>query len=121
MLKPDSVDVNGFTCLSGELYCLTVRVNQDDTLTSEVRFTRAENVNPIEASHGVFISGKYKIGKDIAPGTYSTNGRGRRKGRYYALYDDKISNKWNRRVTNKLVPNEGFIDFYTAVLEVDGQ
>ncbi|MDD3168212.1 MAG: hypothetical protein PHC91_01955 [Eubacteriales bacterium] len=120
MLKADSVDVNGFTCLSDELYCLTVRVNPGDTLTSEVRFTMAGNVNPIEATKETLISGKYKIGKDIAPGTYRIKPEDEKtQGRYYSIFDDEISNDTAfDRETTVQVPEEGYIVFYNSVLTV---
>ena len=120
MLAPDSVKVNDFTCLSGELYCLTVKVNEGDTLTSDYRFTAAENVNPIKAANGVLISGKYKIGKDIAPGTYKISPLDQNaKGKYYSILNGEISNDETfSSETTVNVPEEGFIVFYNSAVAV---
>lgn len=120
MLKPDSVKVNDFTCLSGELYCLTVRVNEGDTLTSEYQFTAAMNVNPVKAANGILISGKYKIGKDIAPGEYRISPIDKNKaGRYYSVLDGEISNDTEfDEETTIVVPEEGYIVFYNSTLAV---
>lgn len=120
MLVPGSIKVNGDSCLSGELYCMTVQLNEWDTLVSDYRFTAAENISPIKATGGVLISGKYKIGKDIAPGTYqiAPSDQGG-EGRYYSIFDEEISNdtKFSGETTVK-VPEEGYIVFYNAVLSV---
>ncbi len=120
MLEPGSIKVNGDSCLSGELYCMTVQLNEWDTLVSDYRFTAAENISPIKATGGVLISGKYKIGKDIAPGTYqiAPSDQGG-EGRYYSIFDEEISNdtKFSGETTVE-VPEAGYIVFYNAVLSV---
>jgi len=120
MLEPGSIKVNGDSCLSGELYCMTVQLNEWDTLVSDYRFTAAENISPIKATGGVLISGKYKIGKDVAPGTYqiAPSDQGG-EGRYYSIFDEEISNdtKFSGETTVE-VPEEGYIVFYNAVLSV---
>ncbi len=123
MLKPNSIFVNDETCLSGKLYCLTVRLNQWDTLVTEYRFTSAENVNPVKPTEGVLLSGKYKIGKDIAPGTYQVSPADRdNEGRYYSLLDEKISNDIKfKDDTTVEVPEEGYIVFYNSVLIVEAE
>ena len=121
MLKPDSVEVNGDTCLSAELYCMTIKVDEGDTLISEYRFTAAENVNPVKATKGVLISGKYKIGKDIAPGEYKVSPKNKNmEGRYYSIFDEEISNdKEFSDETTVEVPEEGYVVIYNSVLAVD--
>lgn len=120
MLKPDSVKVNDVTCLSGELYCMTVKVGEGDTLTTDVRFTTAENVKPVKAVNGTLISGKYKIGKDIAPGAYKISPLDpNAEGKYYSILNGEISNdEAFRGETTVEVPQEGYIVFYNAVLAV---
>lgn len=123
MLKPDSIKVNDVTCLSGELYCLTVKVGQGDTLTTDVRFTAAENVESVKAANGTLISGKYRIGKDIEPGTYSLSTMDPdAEGKYYSILNGEISNDevFSGETTVK-VPDEGYIVFYNSVLTVSGQ
>jgi len=123
MLKPGSIVINDDSCLSGELYCMTIRLNDYDTLVTEYRFTAAENVDPVEPANGVFISGKYKIGKDIAPGTYTILPMDRgSKGRYYSILEEEISNDtvFDGEITVE-VPDEGYIVFYNSVLIVDPQ
>ena len=121
MLKPDSIIVNDDTCLSGELYCMTVRVNDYDVLETEYRFTAAENLDPVKATKGILLSGKYKIGKDIAPGMYTVKPVSRDvAGRYYSVLDEEISN--NIKFTEDTlveVPEEGYIVFYNSVLAVE--
>ncbi len=121
MLKPDSIKVNDVTCLSGELYCLTVKVGEGDTLTTDVRFTAAENVDPVKAVNGVLVSGKYRIGKDIAPGTYQISPMDQNKeGKYYSILDGEISNDETfSGETTVVVPDEGYVVFYNAALKVD--
>ena len=121
MLKPGSIAVNGDTCLSGELYCMTVRVKEGDTLASDIRFTSAENINPVKATDGILISGKYKIGKDIAPGTYTVSPVNKNtEGRYYSIFDEEISNDAEfSEDTTVEVPEEGYVVFYNSILAVD--
>lgn len=121
MLKPNSIFVNDDTCLSGELYCMTIQLNDWDTLVSEYRFTAAENVNPVEPTEGILWSGKYKIGKDIKPGTYTVSPVERdTEARYYSLLDEQINNdiKFSEDTT-VTVPEEGYIVFYRSVLFVE--
>jgi hypothetical protein len=120
MLAPDSVKVNDFTCLSGELYCLTVKVGEGDTLSSDYRFTAAENVNPVGAANGILISGKYKIGKDIARGTYKISPLDQNtEGKYYSILNGEISNDetFSGETTVK-VPEEGYIVLYNSALKI---
>lgn len=121
MLKPDSVKVNDVTCLSGELYCMTVKVGEGDTLAADVRFTAAENVDPVKTANGTLISGKYRIGKDIAPGTYSISPMDQNaEGKYYSILDGEISNdEVFSGETSVVVPEAGYIVFYNAVLTVE--
>ena len=123
MLKPDSVKVNDVTCLSGDLYCMTVKVGDGDTLTTDVRFTAAENVEPVKAVNGTLISGKYRIGKDIAPGTYKISPLDQNaEGKYYSILDGEISNDETFSGENTVVvPREGYIVFYNAALTVGQQ
>jgi hypothetical protein len=123
MLKPDSIKVNDVTCLSGKLYCMTIKVSEGDTLTTDARFTAAENVNPVKAEGGALISGKYKVGKDIAPGTYKIRPADQNtEGKYYSILDGEISNDETfRGETTVVVPEEGYIVFYNAVLDVAGK
>lgn len=120
MLKPDSIRVNDDTCLSGELYCMTVSVEGGDTLTTDVRFTAAGNVEPVKAVNGTLISGKYKIGKDIAPGTYRIAPKDpNAEGKYYSILNGEISNdEAFSGETTVEVPEKGYIVFYNAVLTV---
>jgi hypothetical protein len=120
MLKPDSVNVNDVTCLSGELYCMTVKVGEGDTLATDVRFTAAENVEPVKAANGTLISGKYRIGKDIVPGSYKITPLDQKtEGKYYSILDGEISNDEAFSAgTTVVVPQEGYIVFYNAVLTV---
>ena len=120
MLKPDSIVVNDDTCLSGELYCMTIQLNEWDTLVSDYRFTAAENVNPVKATDGVLMSGKYKIGKDIAPGKYTVSlTKNNTAGKYYSVLDGEISNKTEfTEDTTVEVPEAGYIVFYNSVLMV---
>lgn len=123
MLKPDSVKINGVTCLSGELYCMTVQVGEGDTLATDVPFTAADNVEPVEAVNGTLISGKYRIGKDIVPGTYRISPLDQNtEGKYYSILNGEISNDdvFSRETTVE-VPQEGYIVFYNSVLTVSGQ
>jgi hypothetical protein len=121
MLEPGSIIVNDDTCLSDALYCMTIQLNEWDTLVSDHRFTAAENVNPVKAKDGILLSGKYKIGKDIAPGTYTVSPVSEdTKGRYYSIFDEEISN--NTEVngdTAVVVPEEGYVVFYKSVLYVE--
>lgn len=120
MLKPDSIKVNDVTCLSGELYCMTVTVGEGDTLVTDVRFTEAENVEPVKAANGKLISGKYKIGKDIVPGTYQISPMDQNaEGKYYSILDGEISNdEIFAGGTTVEVPEAGYVVFYNGVLEV---
>ena len=113
MLEPDRIKVNGDTCLSGELYCMTIRLNDWDTLVSDYRFTAAENVNSVQPVDGVFISGKYKIGKDIVPGIYTVKPTSQNiEGRYYSISDEEISNDTEfSGETTVEVPEEGYVVF----------
>lgn len=121
MLRPDSIVVNDDSCLSAELYCMTIQLNEWDTLVSEHRFTAAENVNPVEATNGTLISGKYKIGKDIAPGKYTvTRINKNEEGRYYSIFDEEISNDTEiSDDTTVVVPEEGYAVFYNSVVVVE--
>lgn len=120
MLEPGKIIVNDDTCLSDELYCMTIELKDWDTLISDYSFTPAENVNPVKAVGGTLISGKYKVGKDIEPGTYQISPAGQRKeGRYYSIYDEEISNdKKFSSETAVTVPEKGYIVFYNGVLSV---
>lgn len=121
MLKPNSIFVNDDTCLSGELYCMTIQLNEWDTLVSEYRFTAAGNVKPVEPTEGILWSGKYKIGKDIKPGTYTVSPVDQDKeARYYSLFDEQISNDTKfSEDTTVTVPEAGYIVFYHSVLRVE--
>jgi len=121
MLKPGSIVVNDDSCLSEELYCMTIQLNEWDTLVSVYRFTAAENVNPVEATNGTLISGKYKIGKDIAPGKYTVSPMKKNtEGRYYSIFDEEISNETKFiEDTTVEVPEEGYIVFYNSVFIVE--
>ena len=68
MLKPDSVKVNDVTCLSGELYCMIVKVGEGDTLTTDVRFTAAENVEPAKWVNGTLDQRKIQDRKGYRAG-----------------------------------------------------
>ncbi len=120
MLKPNSIIVNDDTCLSDELYCMTVQVNDYDVLETEYRFTAAENVNPIKATKGILLSGKYKIGKDIGPGQYTLKPANEDvAGKYYSILEEEISNRTEiTGATVVEVPEEGYIVFYNSVLVV---
>jgi len=121
MLQPGSIVVNDDSCLSDELYCMTIQLNEWDTLVSDYRFTAAENVNPVEATNGTLISGKYKIGKDIAPGKYTVSPMNKNtEGRYYSIFDEEISNdtKFSDDTTVE-VPEEGYAVFYNSVFVVE--
>lgn len=122
MLEPGSIEINGESCLSDKLYCMTVQVGEGDTLYSDYRFTAASNVNPVKAAKGILISGKYKIGKDIAPGNYTISPESKDiKGRYYSVLDGKIDNADTfSDDTAVVVPKEGYIVFYHSVLHVEG-
>ena len=121
MMKADSVKINDETCLSGELYCMTVRVGDGDTLVTDNQFTAEENVKPVKATNGTLISGKYKIGKDIAPGEYAIRPAEQNEpGRYYSVFDGEISNDTEiAGDTMVTVPEEGYIVFYNAILTVN--
>jgi len=121
MLEPGSIVVNDDTCLSDELYCMTIQLNEWDTLVSDHRFTAAENVNPVKAKDGILLSGKYKIGKDIAPGTYMVSPvKEDTKGRYYSIFDEEISNDTEVIVeTAVVVPEEGYVVFYNSAMVVE--
>ena len=87
MLAPDSIIINDDTCLSDELYCMTVELKEGDRMTAAYRFTSEENVNPVTAKDGILISGKYKIGKDISPGSYRIAPVDKDEpGRYYSCF-----------------------------------
>ncbi len=121
MLQPGSIVLNDDSCLSEELYCMTIQLNEWDTLVSNYRFTAAENVNPVEATNGTLISGKYKIGKDIAPGKYTVLPMNKNtEGRYYSIFDEEISNdtKYSDDTTVE-VPEEGYAVFYNSVFIVE--
>ncbi len=121
MLEPGSIVVNDDTCLSDELYCMTIQLNEWDTLVSDHRFTAAENVNPVKAKDGILLSGKYKIGKDIGPGTYTVSPvKEDTKGRYYSIFDEEISNDTEViGETAVVVPEEGYVVFYNSVMVVE--
>lgn len=121
MMEPGSIVVNDDTCLSDALYCMTIQLNEWDTLVSDHRFTAAENVNPVKAKDGILLSGKYKIGKDIAPGTYTVSPVNEdTKGRYYSIFDEEISNDTEvNGETAVVVPEEGYVVFYNSVLFVE--
>lgn len=123
MMKPGDIEVDGDTCLSDELYCMTVQVKEGSTLNTEVRFTAAENVEPVSAADGILISGKYKIGKDIAPGTYTVSPLDENEqGRYYSIFDEEISNDTEvKGETTVEVPDEGYIVFYNSALVIDNK
>jgi hypothetical protein len=121
MMEPGSIELNGDTCLSDELYCMTIRVEEGDVLTTDCRFTEAENVNPVKpAAKGILISGKYKIGKDISPGKYKIKlADNASEGRYYSILDGEISNDTDvTGDTEVTVPESGYIVFYRTVLIV---
>ncbi len=119
MLQPDTVEIDGETCLSNELYCMTIEVEDGQTLSSDYRFTAAENVNPVKSTNGTLISGKYKIGKDIAPGTYYLLPETDWTGRYYSVWDGEIDNKTEIIAPIEVtVPDQGYIVLYHAVLEL---
>lgn len=121
MLQPGSIVVNDDSCLSDELYCMTIQLNDWDTLVSDYRFTAAENVNPVEVTNGTLISGKYKIGKDIAPGKYTVSPMNKNtEGRYYSIFDEEISNdtEISENIT-VVVPEEGYAVFYNSVVVVE--
>lgn len=120
MLEPGKIMVNDDTGLSGELYCMTIQLKPWDTLVSDYPFISAENVNPVKAVGGTLISGKYKIGKDIEPGTYRISlADESKKGRYYSIFDEELSNdiKFSEETLVK-VPEKGYIVFYNGVLSV---
>ncbi|MDF3001385.1 MAG: hypothetical protein K0Q48_1504 [Bacillota bacterium] len=121
MLAKDSIEINGETALSDELYCMTVQVAEGETLSSNYRFTSVENVNPIKITGGILISGKYRIGKDIAPGEYEIFAeKGKVPGRYYSVLGGKISN--NTEVDGRItvtVPEEGYIVLYRSYLAAE--
>ncbi|MEL7655276.1 MAG: protein phosphatase 2C domain-containing protein [Bacillota bacterium] len=121
MLKAGSIVVNDDNCLSGELYCMTIQLNEWDTLISDYRFMAAENVNPVKATNGTLISGKYKIGKDIAPGEYTISPINKNsEGRYYSIFDEGISNNTEfTEDTTVSVPEAGYIVFYNSVMVVE--
>lgn len=121
MLQPGSIVVNDDSCLSDELYCMTIQLNDWDTLVSDHRFTAAENVKPVEATNGTLISGKYKIGKDIAPGKYTVSLINKNEeGRYYSIFDEEISNDTEiSDDTAVVVPEEGYAVFYNSVVVVE--
>ncbi|QOX64712.1 hypothetical protein FRZ06_15845 [Anoxybacterium hadale] len=120
MLGKDSIEINGETALSDDLYCMTVQVADGETLSSNYRFTSVENVNPIKITGGILISGKYRIGKDIAPGEYEIfPEKGKAPGRYYSVLGGKISS--NTEVSGRItvtVPEEGYIVLYRSYLAV---
>ena len=120
-MKADSVKINDETCLSGELYCMTVRVGNGDTLVTDNQFTAEENVNPVKAANGTLISGKYKIGKDIEPGQYTIRPEKKNTtGRYYSVFDGEISNDTEIAAdTMVTVPEEGYVVFYNSILTVN--
>ena len=121
MLAPDSIIINDDTCLSDELYCMTVELKEGDRMTAAYRFTSEENVNPVTAKDGILISGKYKIGKDISPGSYKIAPLDKDEpGRYYSVSDGEISNDTDvlKDMTVE-VPENGYIVFYRSVLAVD--
>lgn len=120
MIEKDSIEINGETALSDELYCMTVQVEEGETLSSNYRFTSVENVNPIRLTGGILISGKYRIGKDIAPGEYEIfPEKGKAPGRYYSVLDGKISNNTELDDrTTVTVPEEGYIVLYRSYLAV---
>jgi hypothetical protein len=120
MMKADSVKINGETCLSGELYCMTVWVGNGDTLVTDNQFTAEENVNPVKAANGTLISGRYKIGKDIAPGEYAIRPADKNTpGRYYSVFDGEISNDTEiSGDTMVTVPDQGYIVFYHSIMTV---
>ena len=121
MLEPGSIEINGEQALSDELYCMTVQVSEGETLSSIYRFTDTANINPIKITNGILISGKYRIGKDIAPGEYDIYPvMGQAAGRYYSVLDGKISNNTEveKRTTVK-VPDEGYVVFYRSYIVAD--
>lgn len=121
MLEPGSIEINGESCLSDKLYCMTVQVGEGDTLYSDYRFTAASNVNPVKAAKGVLISGKYKIGKDISPGNYTISPADKNtEGRYYSVLDGEIDNDdaFSNDTTVE-VPEAGYVVFYNSVLHVE--
>ena len=121
MLQQGSIVVNDDSALSSELYCMTIQLNEWDTLVTEHRFTAAENVNPVEATNGTLISGKYKIGKDIAPGKYAVSRIDKNEeGRYYSIFDEEISNDTEiSDDTTVVVPEEGYAVFYNSIVVVE--
>jgi len=120
MIAKDSIEINGETALSDELYCMTVQVHEGETLSSNYRFTSVENVNPIKINNGILISGKYRLGKDLAPGEYEIfPEKGKVPGRYYSVLDGKISNNTELDDrTTVTVPEEGYIVLYRSYLAV---
>lgn len=120
MIAKDSIEIKGETALSDELYCMTVQVDEGETLSSNYRFTSVENVNPIKINNGILISGKYRIGIDIAPGEYEIfPEKGKAPGRYYSVLDGKISNNTELDDrTTVTVPEEGYIVLYRSYLAV---
>jgi hypothetical protein len=121
MLSPDSIVINDDTCLSDELYCMTVELKAGDRMTTAYRFTTEENVNPVTAKEGILISGKYKIGKDILPGSYRIAPLDEDEpGRYYSVSDEEISNDTDvsKEMTVE-VPENGYIVFYRSVMAVE--
>lgn len=121
MMQPDSIEIDGESCLSEQLFCMTIQLEEGETLTSDYGFTKAENVNPVKATDGILISGKYKIGKDVAPGEYTVLPAYKNKGgRYYSVLDGEISN--DAEISGEMtvqVPEEGYIVIYNSIIVVD--
>ncbi len=121
LLMPDSITINEESCLSGELYCMNIQLEAGDTLISSCAFTASENVNPMQFVQGVLINGKYKIGKDIAPGKYIAMSIVKEyKGKYYSIRNGNISNDTAyRHAETVTVPEEGYIVLYNSAIASD--
>ena len=121
MMQPDSIEINGESCLSGELYCMNIQLAEGDTLYSKHSFISSDSVDPIQPVKGVLISGKYKIGKDIAPGEYVISSVDKKQqGRCYVILDGEIGEDVtydDSAVIN--VPAEGYVVAYNSFLVVN--
>ncbi|GAB1476460.1 hypothetical protein MASR2M70_12940 [Bacillota bacterium] len=124
MLQPESVQINKRHCLSDYLYCMYITVENKDRFFTEYSFIKSEFVDPVMPSYGVFLAGKYKIGRDIAPGEYYViqvdYDKEAREARTYIINKGKISNDTRfSEETNIIVPDNGYLVLYNSAVILD--
>lgn len=121
MLQPDTIEINEESCLSGQLFCMNIQVEEGDTLLSQYSFVSSDLVNPIQPVKGVLISGKYKIGKDLAPGQYTIASIDKAlEGRCYFILDGEIGDDVVYEDSDTItVPEEGYAVAYNSMIIIE--